>query len=372
MTLTRTCRCGASTDAYVCVVCARRYVDDLGDVPALINELRVSLSRQARVNVRVGSRSTTTPLAFDWSASITLQTLILTLNAWAAIVKGWAPSERYPTSVVGALSVLLNHSDWVRTSPDGPQAIDEISYAVNEARKVIDQPPERWYAGPCRATSYVYDVAHTGDTVTLSLIREVHCDSPLYAVPGASSVVCTVCRARHDVATRREWLLAEAEDALLPLALIWEALPGLGVPQPSWDTVRKWPQRVGARRLEARGLTLDGVELFRCGDVMHFARQGNRVVRRLHGVQWEPQHHDPVNLKYSAVHQRLYAQFGQARDHTCVDCGKPAAEWSYNHHDPDERHDNRGVAYSTKFAYYNPRCSACHATFDAEYRHGSR
>jgi hypothetical protein len=369
---TRTCRCGAATDAYVCVTCARRYVDDLGDVPALVHELRVTLSRQARVSLRVGSKSADIPLPFDWSASITLDTLLLTLAAWAAIVTGEAPSTRFPTTAVDALSTLLGHSDWVRISPFGPQAIDEIGYIVNEARKVIDQPAIKWYAGPCRATSYTYDVEHTGsDTVILSLVREVHCDNALYATPGASTVVCTACRARHDVATRREWLLAEAEDALLPLALIWEALPGLGVPQPSWDTVRKWPQRAGARRLEARGLTLSGVELFRCGDVMHFARQGNRVVRRLHGVQWEPQHRDPANPKYSAVHQRLYARFGQARDHACVDCGEPATEWSYNHHDPDERHDSRGVAYSTKFAYYSPRCSACHATFDAEYRHGS-
>jgi hypothetical protein len=65
---------------------------------------------------------------------------------------------------------------------------------------------------------------------------------------------------------------------------------------------------------------------------------------------------------YHQVHKRLRATFGPARNHQCVDCGKRADEWSYDHGDPNEK---RSVAaYSTDLSHYAARCVPCHRAFD--------
>ncbi len=81
------CGCGQPTrdDGYVCDTCLDAYRSDLADIPMLADELLTALSRQARVTVRVGSRSTETPLPFSWPASVMLDTVYATLQPWVTI-----------------------------------------------------------------------------------------------------------------------------------------------------------------------------------------------------------------------------------------------------------------------------------------------
>lgn len=60
---------------------------------------------------------------------------------------------------------------------------------------------------------------------------------------------------------------------------------------------------------------------------------------------------------------------GPASAHTCVDCGGPAAEWTYNHNEASREQEEavkgeRGHVSILRFhpdpAYYSPRCRACH------------
>ena len=74
---------------------------------------------------------------------------------------------------------------------------------------------------------------------------------------------------------------------------------------------------------------------------------------------------------YAAIHQRLVVRRGKASEHSCIDCGSQAAEWSYNHADPNEltcsmvqRGKERVIAYSSSVEFYEPRCKACHTTLD--------
>lgn len=53
-----------------------------------------------------------------------------------------------------------------------------------------------------------------------------------------------------------------------------------------------------------------------------------------------------------------------------MDCGRLAAEWSYNNADPDELYYSTGsgkspIAYSLDLTNYDPRCISCHRTFDS-------
>ncbi|WP_231974687.1 hypothetical protein, partial [Mycobacterium sp. E1747] len=71
---------------------------------------------------------------------------------------------------------------------------------------------------------------------------------------------------------------------------------------------------------------------------------------------------------YHTAHRVVKNQRGNASEHRCVDCGKPAQQWSYDHTDANAIIDARGREYSFEPHRYQPRCVACHLNFDAEYR----
>lgn len=66
---------------------------------------------------------------------------------------------------------------------------------------------------------------------------------------------------------------------------------------------------------------------------------------------------------YTAVHLRLKADYGKAAEHLCVDCGGPAAHWSYAHDCSDERSDAKGP-YCPHPEHYSPRCASDHNRYD--------
>lgn len=72
---------------------------------------------------------------------------------------------------------------------------------------------------------------------------------------------------------------------------------------------------------------------------------------------------------YTIVHQRIRSTYGPAAKRKCVDCGRQARQWSYNHRDPNERwgpSDSYPVPmpYSVDLAHYEPRCVPCHKRMD--------
>lgn len=72
---------------------------------------------------------------------------------------------------------------------------------------------------------------------------------------------------------------------------------------------------------------------------------------------------------YISTHSWIHRRKGPARDHDCVDCGNPAAEWSYNHTDPDALTcPGRGSLYSRNVDCYDPRCIPCHRSYDRAHR----
>jgi len=71
---------------------------------------------------------------------------------------------------------------------------------------------------------------------------------------------------------------------------------------------------------------------------------------------------------YLGAHGRIWRERGPARNRACVDCGKRAAEWSYDGTDPEELVEpegpRAGLPYSLDASRYQPRCRSCHRRFD--------
>lgn len=83
-----------------------------------------------------------------------------------------------------------------------------------------------------------------------------------------------------------------------------------------------------------------------------------------------PTHHRTDTAGYTAAHQRVRQDRGLVQLHDCVNCGRPARHWSYDHDDPDELYaDVRSAnlaAYSLKPEHYSPRCVPCHKRYDLD------
>lgn len=75
------------------------------------------------------------------------------------------------------------------------------------------------------------------------------------------------------------------------------------------------------------------------------------------------------DLTYGGAHRRVYRARGRASEHECR-CGDPAAQWAYDHADPDEkRGPNAGnpdnvCAFSPNPSHYMPMCVPCHKLLD--------
>src|SRR5690606_9282079 len=74
-------------------------------------------------------------------------------------------------------------------------------------------------------------------------------------------------------------------------------------------------------------------------------------------------------VSYGTMHARIRRARGAAKHHACVDCGRPAHHWSYDHQDPNELAEvlqprNMLAQYSLDMDHYQPRCRSCHWGFD--------
>lgn len=81
------------------------------------------------------------------------------------------------------------------------------------------------------------------------------------------------------------------------------------------------------------------------------------------------------DVTYPAAHYRVKIVRGSASGYACVDCGQPAAHWSYDNTDPDERtllDRGRMKTFSLKIEHYEPRCARCHRRFDIRTRAARR
>jgi hypothetical protein len=163
------------TDAWVCTRCAHNLERALGDIPAVVHQLNLTLAKQTRYADRNERVSSEQPLPMDPLASEAIGQLRAHLVQWASFIqdeRAWVKTMRFWTwtwterghniPVVETLTRpanldilsrwMLHHVEWLRHHEAGHDCVEELTGDMRTARRVIDVPANRTkfaVPGPC-------------------------------------------------------------------------------------------------------------------------------------------------------------------------------------------------------------------------------
>lgn len=150
-----------------------------------------------------------------------------------------------------------------------PVMLDELLDLERRLTRMVNRPPERWYAGKCSA------IDESGE----------HCTAELYASEDRGQMACHACGTRHDVHGRREFLLEEAKEYRVTATEAAGALMAWtdydGSEAKLVDRIRKWRDRGRLEVSEVTSLSGRDRHLYRLGDIQellveHAQRQQQR------------------------------------------------------------------------------------------------
>jgi hypothetical protein len=229
-------------------------------ISGAVEDLDVTITRQDRLqSEKHGGRSATRPLPWNEHAAVKQFELNTTLNAWALDASRVREDERdqlihaHHSDTAAVAEWLIRNLNALRHHTEAGTAHDEITNAIHEARRAVDRPIERIFAGPCGAELKDDHDAPTGKV----------CTEDLYGTPGKSTAVCP-CGARHDMTERREWMLGCLEDQVAHSGLLSGLVTNLGVPIAS-STIRKY---ASSGRIKVISVDASRRPLYRIGDVL--------------------------------------------------------------------------------------------------------
>lgn len=257
----------------LCHECTSLLERELGDVAALVADLDITLSRQARIGAGGGGGGNRPKgwarerLPINLGAVETAANLGDVLTKWARGVSGpnWMPTPRrvvfravaqtvrgpfclgcehpscermrmviidpLPPASMLAATRLLSSVPAIRRHPDVAELVDEVAGSIKRARRAVDRPVDRIFVGPC--------MMETPDEEG----RQVTCLTDLYAREGAGSVRCPTCYTEHPVAERQEWLLRQAASMLFTVRESAQMLGDIGGIRVTEDRIRGYLRR---------------------------------------------------------------------------------------------------------------------------------
>lgn len=295
------CRCGRPTaGAVLCERCRHTASVAIANVAAYHDDLETVRARQTRYGTQAGPRSSEKPLGMDarfgpgGSGTRALQIARMTVRNWSNRILADQPGLEPPAhdTLRSACNFLQANLRTIVTRHDADLFLRGILAAEKDLARLVDRPPESWYAGVCGARLAAHDgtscACSCHDTCNLEGCDLEHgCDIPggcgveydntectrvLYATPGDPFVRCGDCGTTYDVATRREQLLAEAEDHLATVEMITRVVTTLGDTQVRAskisERIRLWAHR---GRITSHGTrVIDGRPrpVYRIGDVL--------------------------------------------------------------------------------------------------------
>lgn len=252
--------CGTETrdDAYLCDDCCDKAARAIGEVPWLDDELDITLAK-IKAAGDAGPASAETALPLNLAASAKRATLRHALVMAVRFcdeegVRHRCPNNDLPQDNIQAMSRwMLWRIDGLALNDMGPQVIADVVSAIRAAKRVIDKPPERSYAGPCP-----------------------ECKRDLYHRPDAVQVSCSGCGQRWNVGEVKAWMQRRLDlhlaDRLVTTAEAKTLLGRYGLGMDT-KTIEKWIER---GRLTAHG---EKPRMFRWDDVRVLAAQHHATNR---------------------------------------------------------------------------------------------
>lgn len=265
--------CGCEQpDGLLCHDDTLRLEQALGDVRSIVEDLDIALSKQARIGTpgKGGLARERSPI--NLGAMEAADTLGNVLTTWIRDVRPDTDNWRhlFPLTTVHAARLLLSSINAIRKHPAVAELVDEITDAVEQARRAVDRPADRQYLGQCMAAFPDED----GQDVT--------CYAEIWAREGAHEVTCRVCGIEHPVAERRKWLMERAAEMVVTAKEASRYLSDVGQLDVSETSIRNW---VGRRKVLLRpGLSTQ--RQFELGALMDYiakrdADAASRVVAEL-------------------------------------------------------------------------------------------
>jgi len=167
--MTATCPvCGCEQGAgLLCNADTSRLERELGDVAALVEDLEIAMSKQARLTEGSGGPAGMRPATADQESGASrlahermpihlgaiqaADDLANCLTSWARDVAGTVPWAKERNPSVAAAAVLLSHIPEIRRHPAVEELVDGIEEATSRARGIVLGATNRTviFVGPC-------------------------------------------------------------------------------------------------------------------------------------------------------------------------------------------------------------------------------
>lgn len=227
---------------------------------SLLDDLDVTICGTDKVGgapIGVVVRSSETPLVFNERASDAKRALVNAVQSWARVFAEENPHLRFgPETIEDAARWMAGFPNLLAGHPAAVEIHRDFGDLIHRARRSIDRPTQRVYAGECGAR-----------------MEGVKCTEQLWAWEGRHEVVCPTCGTEFFVENRRAQIIEGLRSRIAPARQITEALKAWANIGINVKSIRTWTSRglVQNHAPEGEPATV------RIGDVLDYARKVNAI-----------------------------------------------------------------------------------------------
>lgn len=249
------CTAPIKDDRTLCPADAKALGLLLSQVPGILEELDVALTRQARLRpVRGLTVVDAVEMPYNVSAAEEARKIREFLLPWVRLVQTRTGAEYRAAVGTPALARgLYNYAAFLTLQPEAAALLEGLQQIVEDVRRIIDVRIEKVFVGSCRS---VFNA--DGD-------RQPVCTEHMYAPARNVEFTCGKCGTVHDVKSRQRQAIAASENRVMGPQMIARALTRNGEAL-NVERLYNWVKRGLLKPAALDPLT--GRKLYRVGDVL--------------------------------------------------------------------------------------------------------